>query len=399
MRRIRASRSNSRPIPSVGFTWRWSGGWLRAKWAVWNWPLDATPKTGRNSRPGQPRRAKRSRSSRSWSGSGRREQEMKQHWWKCSPRRAARIRSGSIWPRSAIPCSAMSPTEAAGSACSTTWPSRDRCCTPGRSGSPIQRPASPSNTQSRPRWTWNACWSGSGGQVSGLTEGGSRLLVGLGDGELRELLGDVLGRAEKDAGIGGLEHAGVVVGVAGRDHVEVESFEGQHRGQFLIGQAQVIVDDPPVRRDRQSVAEERGVVELLHHGRGELLEGVGEDDHLAARTQPRQEVLRAVQRRHRGDHALDVLQREPVFFQDLQPPLHQHVIVWLVPRRQAQLGDLRLRGDVDPDLGRQNSFHVETRDDGFDLQGGCPQAIPFVRVSANSRPLIWFLSGWAEVRS
>src|SRR3989442_6417640 len=53
--------------------------------------------------------------------------------------------------------------------------------------------------------------------------------------------------------------------------------------------------------------------------------------------------------------------RSPVFFQDLQPPLHQHVIVWLVPRRQAQLRDLRLRRDVDPDLGRRRRDRKSTR--------------------------------------
>jgi len=50
--------------------------------------------------------------------------------------------------------------------------------------------------------------------------------------------------------------------------------------------------------------------------------------------------------------------------QDLQPPAHELVVVRLVARRAAQLGDAGLLGDRDPDLGREHALHVQAGDHG-----------------------------------
>ena len=53
------------------------------------------------------------------------------------------------------------------------------------------------------------------------------------------------------------------------------------------------------------------------------------------------------------------------------PPAHQLVVVGLVARGAAQLGDAGALGDVDPDLGDEHAFEVETRDDHERAPGGC----------------------------
>src|SRR6266540_466538 len=204
-------------------------------------------------------------------------------------------------------------------------------------------------------------------EVRGLAEGGSQFRVGLGHRKLGKLLRDVARRPEKNAGIGGYEHGRVVIGVPRGDYMEVEALQCEHRRTLLFGQAQAVIDDPAVRREFQGVAENGRVVELPHQGRGELFECVRQDDHLEARPEPCQEVLRAVERRHRGDHVLDILQGKLALIQDLEAPLHEHIVVRLVSRCQAQLGDLCLLGHADPDLGHEDALQIKTRHDRFDL--------------------------------
>jgi hypothetical protein len=65
-------------------------------------------------------------------------------------------------------------------------------------------------------------------------EGRAKLLVAPRNRELRKGVDHVLGRAEEDAGVCGGEHAGVVVGVACRDHPEVESAQRLHGAALAV---------------------------------------------------------------------------------------------------------------------------------------------------------------------
>ena len=56
-----------------------------------------------------------------------------------------------------------------------------------------------------------------------------------------------------------------------------------------------------------------------------------------------------------GDHILDVGQLEAVGLQDLQPLLHQHVVVGDVAGGQPQFLDTGLFRHVDPDFGDERS--------------------------------------------
>ena len=77
-----------------------------------------------------------------------------------------------------------------------------------------------------------------------------------------------------------------------------------------------------------------------------------------------EERLRAVERRQRADDFLDVRQLEAVFVENLQPSLHQHVVVRLVARGAAQFLDPGLFRKGDPDFRNEDAFEVEG-DDGL----------------------------------
>ncbi len=138
--------------------------------------------------------------------------------------------------------------------------------------------------------------------------------------------------------------------------------EGLDRAALVVGQADLVVDDPPRVVRLESVAEEGGMAELSHQRRGELVEGVGEDHHLEALAQPVEEVGGAVQGAHAGDHLLDVAQSEAVLGQDCEAALHQDVVVGLVAGGAAQRVDAGALGDVDPDLGDEDPLEVEAGD-------------------------------------
>ena len=108
-------------------------------------------------------------------------------------------------------------------------------------------------------------------------------------GQLRELGDDVVGRVEQEPGVGGEQHRRVVVGVAGRDHPVVERAEGLDRRPLLVGHPQPVAGDAAVG-DLEAMAQQGGPSELTHQRARELLEGVGEDDHLGALPQPGEEV-------------------------------------------------------------------------------------------------------------
>src|SRR5690606_31086774 len=80
--------------------------------------------------------------------------------------------------------------------------------------------------------------------LTGIYKGLSQLVVALHRGKLREF-GHHVGRgAEEDAGVGLLQHAGVVVGVAGRNAAKVEPVEGLDGAALGVGLAQAVVRHP-----------------------------------------------------------------------------------------------------------------------------------------------------------
>ena len=174
------------------------------------------------------------------------------------------------------------------------------------------------------------------------------------------VLPDLLGAAEEDAGLARLDHSEVVVAVPGGDGLEADALQGLHRGQLALLHADAVVVDHPVFPDLQLVAEDRRPAELLHQGRSELREGIGEDERLGLAAQGVQELLRAGHGIDRGDRGLDVLQAQAMLPQDAEAPLHQLVIVRLVPCGALQLRDAAGLGKSDPDLRNQDAFKIQT---------------------------------------
>jgi hypothetical protein len=76
--------------------------------------------------------------------------------------------------------------------------------------------------------------------------------------------------------------------------------------------------------------------------------------------QPVEGLGRARQRVHAGNHLLDVADAEPMLLQDPEPHGHQLVVVGNVAGGRAQGIDTRALGEVDPDLGDQDAFQIET---------------------------------------
>jgi len=103
-----------------------------------------------------------------------------------------------------------------------------------------------------------------------------------------------------------------------------------------------------------------GPAELFQQRPREFDEGVRPHDYLRVAAQPLEKVERAIEHLHGADHGLDVRQPESVLVEDGKAPAHQVVVV--VARRAAQRRDARALGDVDPDLGHEDAFEVETRD-------------------------------------
>ena len=71
-----------------------------------------------------------------------------------------------------------------------------------------------------------------------------------------------------------------------------------------------------------------------------------------------QEGLGAGERLHAGDDALDVGQPDPVFPEDLQPVLHQLVVVGDVPCGQPEVVVVEMFGDRDPDFRQEDALQV-----------------------------------------
>src|SRR5262245_8101155 len=98
------------------------------------------------------------------------------------------------------------------------------------------------------------------------------------------------------------------------------------------------------------MAEQRGPSELAHERLRELLEGVRENDHLCLGAQFVEKRLRAVEWEQGANRVLNIVERQPMFPEEPESPLHEDVIVRDVARREPQPVNAGLLGDGNPDL-------------------------------------------------
>ena len=112
----------------------------------------------------------------------------------------------------------------------------------------------------------------------------------------------------------------------------------------------------------EGVAQQGGIAQLGHEGHGELVEGVAEDDHLGILTQRVQEVLGAGQGVDAGDGLLNGAELQAALPQQIDAPAHEFVIIRLIASGAAQLGNAAFLGKGDPDLGDEDTLHVQTND-------------------------------------
>ena len=96
---------------------------------------------------------------------------------------------------------------------------------------------------------------------------------------------------------------------------------------LLILHPHVVIDDAAGLIDLQLVAKERRESQLAHQRLGELIERIGQDDHLASLAEPGDKVDGAFQRAHLVDDALDIVNGEFVLIQDGQAPCHQGIVI------------------------------------------------------------------------
>ncbi len=172
-------------------------------------------------------------------------------------------------------------------------------------------------------------------------------------------------RAEEKAGVGFAQHCGVVVGVACRHGEKIERLEGGDGMFLLVLHPHMVGQDPARGIDLQLIAEEGGKSELAHERQGELIEGIGQNNHLAAFTEPGHELGGAFQRPHLVDDRLNVGDGEPVLIQDGEAALHQRVVVRHFPGRDLEFLDAGFQRDVDPDFRDQHAFEVEAGNHWF----------------------------------
>ena len=92
-------------------------------------------------------------------------------------------------------------------------------------------------------------------QISRLGETGLQLLIRLGHRKLREFFRQMIGRPEKESGVGFAEHRRVVISVAGGHGKEVQRLEGGDGMFFLIRHPHVVRHDAAASVDFKLVAE------------------------------------------------------------------------------------------------------------------------------------------------
>ncbi len=191
-----------------------------------------------------------------------------------------------------------------------------------------------------------------------------QVIVAASDGILGEFVDHVLRRLEQDAAIGGTKHRGVVIGVPRRNDMKVQLLERFDRASFTILQAELVAADVAVGLHEQAMTEQAGELELAHQGMGELVEGIREYDYLCATFQPEKEILRARQGSHAVDDLLNLWQGDSVLVQNVEPILHQLVVIRFFSGGAGQCFDAGSLGNIDPDFRYKNPFEVKTCDHG-----------------------------------
>ena len=188
--------------------------------------------------------------------------------------------------------------------------------------------------------------------------------------ELRELADHVFRGMEQNPGMGLGQHGGVVVRVAGGHYAVVEALQGDHRLTLGVFLAQLIADNAIGFIGDQLVAQQGREAQLTHQRLGELVEGVRQNHHLEALTQPVDELNGAVQRLQGGNHFLNICQLQAVLVENAQTLLHQHVVVGNIPSGGFQRFNAGFFREGNPDFRNQHTFQVETGNFHGTLLGG-----------------------------
>ena len=101
------------------------------------------------------------------------------------------------------------------------------------------------------------------------------------------------------------------------------------------------------------------LIEVAHHRHTELLERVGEDDHLRPSPELIEEGASARQRIELSDDLIDLGHGHSVLSKCCETTLHQRVIVRFFTGGATQVGNPGRLGNGDPDLWDQNPFSIE----------------------------------------
>jgi len=121
----------------------------------------------------------------------------------------------------------------------------------------------------------------------------------------------------------------------------------------------MIVGDETVLIGLEPVAEKDRIIQFLEEGHRELVIGV-ERITTCLRDLSSRENFWLLEEGHPADHRLDVPEADLVRPQDPEAPLHELVVIRLVPRGDLEFVNFGAFGHLDPDLRRHNTFHIET---------------------------------------
>ena len=123
-----------------------------------------------------------------------------------------------------------------------------------------------------------------------------------------------------------------------------------------------------VRFDLELMTEEARELEFAHQGMCELIEGIRQDDHLGATFEPLEEIFGTRKWPHSIDDFLNLRQCDPMLVENVEPILHQLVIIWLLACGASQCFDTGSLGYIDPDFRYENPFEVKTCDHGASVR-------------------------------
>ncbi len=176
---------------------------------------------------------------------------------------------------------------------------------------------------------------------------------------------DVVGWAEEDALVGGLEHSDVVVGVAECYDIVFEAFEGFDGFAFGVGLSEFVVGDASVLVGFEAVAEEEGVFEFIHEWLRELDEGVADDGEACEFAYFAYELERTGEGVERAYDILDVVECEVMLVEDAETHLHEFVVVFNVPGGEFKFLDTSLFRHIDPYFWHEYALEVSANNPHF----------------------------------